>query len=76
MGEHGYKAGMVLVASTIACAAACATAPVADDLKRQHLGQRPGFIPVDRSYRSRRTNGGNSGTLSKLLAAGRRRGRV
>jgi hypothetical protein len=73
MGSYGYARGMTMAASTIACAAACATVAVADDLKHQHLGQRPGFLTVDRT---RRYGNGNSGKLSKLLAAGRRRGRV
>lgn len=71
MGEHGYRAGMLLTASL-----AHAAIPVAADTARQHPSSRGGdrFIPVDRSYRQR--GSGNSSSLSKMLASGRRRGRI
>lgn len=73
MGSYHRGSLLVMCAASMLAAAAPALASVAEKPgHRQHPGTNPKLIPVDRQRRRH----SNSGSLSKLLASGRRRGRI
>lgn len=71
MGEHRH--GMLAIcAATMLAAALPMTTSAHREPGERRPGTNPKLVPVDRQ---RRRNS-NSGSLSKLLASGRRRGRI
>lgn len=65
---------MGLMAAMCAAMVAGPAMATTTNVAQSERGRNPKLIPVDRSYRRR--GEGNSGSLSKLLASGRRRGRI